>query len=349
MATIQELEKRNKVLERRWKIFLVLAIVFLVTRPIALFIVNNLQHKAVDKAVGEVSCTQVRSGGYEFINPLLECESVNAATVELIPFQDKILQIRNDALKQSEAENVAIYFRDLNNGPWYGVDETRTFTPASLFKLPIAVSIFKAAENGSIDLNTSFTYDHIIDDEAIQNIAPEQNLELGKTYTVEELVERMLIYSDNISLLLLGDNLKGKVDFDKIYKDIGMNFEGQGSSNVQISTKSFATIYRMLFNASYLSKEHSEQVLKILSQSNEEKGLFEGVPDSVEVAAKFGERAYNQGGSKFLHNCGVVYYPKHPYILCIMTEGADSNKLMEVIKQASNTVYEEVDKQSQGK
>ncbi len=46
-----------------------------------------------------------------------------------------------------------------------------------------------------------------------------------------------------------------------------------------------------------------------------------------------------------LHDCGIVYYPEHPYVLCLMTRGYNWDKLKEVLHQASNIVYQAVEQQ----
>jgi hypothetical protein len=46
-----------------------------------------------------------------------------------------------------------------------------------------------------------------------------------------------------------------------------------------------------------------------------------------------------------LHDCGIVYYPKRPYILCVMTRGEKMDVLPKVIKEISTEVYRNVDEQ----
>lgn len=65
------------------------------------------------------------------------------------------------------------------------------------------------------------------------------------------------------------------------------------------------------------------------------------IPSDVKVAHKFGERYY--GDIKQLHDCGVIYYPENPYLLCVMTIGKDFEDLAEVISHVSDVVYREVD------
>ena len=41
-----------------------------------------------------------------------------------------------------------------------------------------------------------------------------------------------------------------------------------------------------------------------------------------------------------LHDCGIVYYPEHPYFLCVMTRGGDRPKLAAAIADVSKVAYD---------
>ncbi len=73
-----------------------------------------------------------------------------------------------------------------------------------------------------------------------------------------------------------------------------------------------------------------------------------GVPSTVDVAHKFGERTTlasdtESTETKQLHDCGIVYFPENPYLLCVMTRGTDFKVLEGIISDISRMVYEEVD------
>lgn len=282
---------------------------------------------------------------YAFINVDLACDKEADLNNELVPFQEKLNELKSAAVRSRGVDELSVYFRDLSNGPWFGIDIEKQFTPASLFKLPIAISIYWAAESVPGILQEKITYATQLQIGAEQNVVPEQTAELGKTYTVEELVDKMLVYSDNVSTVLLSNALQGRVNFNKVFSDLGISVDEGNPESVQVSTKSFSALYRVLYNASYLNKLSSDKLLSALSRSTEAKTLFAGIPDSVPVAAKFGERAFTNSPQKFLHNCGIVYYPNHPYLLCIMTVGSDSAKLEKAIEDFSRTIYQEVDRQ----
>jgi beta-lactamase class A len=98
---------------------------------------------------------------------------------------------------------------------------------------------------------------------------------------------------------------------------------------------------RVLYNASYLSREMSEKALDYLLASDYKDGLVAGLPPGTQVAHKFGE--YEREDMNQLHDCGIVYYPRHPYILSVMTRGSDKQMMADTIAEISRLIYEEVD------
>lgn len=66
------------------------------------------------------------------------------------------------------------------------------------------------------------------------------------------------------------------------------------------------------------------------------------MPASVKVAHKFGERLL-EDSTRQLHDCGIVYYPENPYLICIMTHGNVYENLEKTIQDISKMVYKEVD------
>jgi beta-lactamase class A len=113
------------------------------------------------------------------------------------------------------------------------------------------------------------------------------------------------------------------------------------------SPREYSVLYRALYNGTYLSRHLSEEALELLSNSTFRSGLVAGVPPEIPVAHKFGVRDAADNpleGSAYeeLHDCGIVYYPDHPYFLCIMTRGENFADLEAVIAGLSKTTWDEV-------
>ncbi|MCX5785971.1 MAG: class A beta-lactamase-related serine hydrolase [Elusimicrobia bacterium] len=284
--------------------------------------------------------TEVRQEGYKFINPLLECENSSARISVLIrSFRKDLLALVALHSKRGDISDTSIYFRDLNSGPWYGYKEQDKFRPASLLKIPIAMSFYKAAEDnpGILKKQIRFTVERPMPPDRVQTITPKRKIELGKEYTVEQLIEAMIRYSDNQALFLLYGSIPDSYLFD-LYKALGVENDVIEKFDGELSVKSFATFYRILFNASYLDRAHSEQLLFFLSESEYENALVAGLPDGVLAAHKFGEGG-TLSAERQLEDCGIVYYPGRPYLLCVMAKGRKLSNLEKYIKAISSLVY----------
>ena len=282
-------------------------------------------------------------GQYKFINPLLECESSNfSENVALEPLRNKITNLVDQLKKDQQITFASVYYRDLNNGPWIGIHEKENFSPASLIKVPLMITYFKAAENDPKLLSQTIVATPAATEK--QFVVPSLTLTPNQKYTIEELINRMIIYSDNQAYELLNNFIDNRL-LVKTFSDLGVDIS-QGftdpAGNI-LSVKSYATFFRILFNASYLDKDMSEKALSLLSQVKYQDGIVRGINNSeVIVSHKFGERTYEATGEKQLHDCGIVYLPQKPYLICIMTRGNDFSKLSSSITQISQLIFQSV-------
>ncbi|MDD2483287.1 MAG: class A beta-lactamase-related serine hydrolase [Candidatus Shapirobacteria bacterium] len=280
---------------------------------------------------------------YQYINPLLECEESNISQDKnLTSLKKEIEFIINQGVTSHKISFGAIYYRDLNNGPWISINANEYFSPASLIKVPVMIAYFKETEKDPNLLQKKITNTKIFD-YSQQNITPTQILETDKEYTIEDLIERMIIYSDNAAYELLLENIDNSKIF-QVYKDLDVDISkaSQDPNGNIITVKDYASFFRILFNSSYLDQDNSEKALSILSKTQYYKGLIAGVPENITIAHKFGERQFLPSREKQLHDCGIVYLPNKPYLLCIMSRSTDFDKAASFIKEVSKTVYDYV-------
>lgn len=281
-------------------------------------------------------------GGYKLINPLLFCnQQEGVGSSEYRQLEGNIEEFILSQIEKGAISHASVYFRDLNNGPWFGVSEEEAFSPSSLLKLPVLMAYYKEAEINPAILSQKVRYS---DDLPLleQGIPVEKQLEKGKEYSVEELLERMIVYSDNASLVLLENIIPGR-SIDKVTEDVGIVTPTAQTPEDYMTVKDYSSLFRILYNASYLSRNYSEKALDLLTKGTFSQGLRAGVPEDVLISHKFGEREL-PNLSRQLHDCGIVYYTDHPYLLCVMTRGNDYNQLSSVISSISQQVYAEVDR-----
>ncbi|MFZ2151235.1 MAG: serine hydrolase [Candidatus Absconditicoccaceae bacterium] len=252
-------------------------------------------------------------------------------------------------IANGDITDLSVYFRNFNNGNRFGVKEKALFSPASLMKLPLLLAYFKKdeTENGFLQRKLIFTKNGTSDNYK-QNIMPSKRLQVGKEYKLIDIINQMIEYSDNEASIFLEKNIEID-EFKRVFTDIGIEFppitDGQFDNNIRVVD--YSSFFRVLFNSSYLNRENSEKVLNMLTKTKFKDGLVAGISDeNILISHKFGERSiFGNNGieRKQLHDCGIVYYPDHPYLLCIMTRGYDRNKLKSVLQEVSSIVFEKVD------
>jgi len=290
---------------------------------------------------------EIRAGHRVFTNPLLDCEVATYRTGrELSPFRTDLERRVTGILAAREAEVISLYFRDLDNGPWYGINEDQLFTPGSLLKVPTIIACLKQAELDPAFLRKGIRYEGLPDKEGIGAFPTEVTLQKGRTYTVGELIEHVAAYSDNYAVALL-DAVVDRGVLTRIFRDLGFEPQlvAEPLQRALISTNNYGHLFRVLYNASYLNQEMSEKALEYFSRSTYRDGLVAGVPPGTVVSHKFGVFTESVAGRPVvqLHDCGIVYHPRRPYFLCIMTRGGDEASQAAVISSLSRFVYERID------
>ncbi len=292
---------------------------------------------------------QRREGRNHHVNPLLECDLAEDVlrNRELIPFKERVVALLAQQGEPRGPARVSVYFRELNDGIWFSVGETERFIPASLRKLPLLIALLKQAERpgGEALLERPVTFDLSRDHNADQNLQPAVRLVPGEHYPVRELLVRMIVYSDNNAFALL----TGVVDpaqLDLVYALLRMQDPRAAGDDQFLSVQTYASFFRILYNATYLGRDASEWALELLARSAFKDGLVAGVPAGVEVSHKFGEKSDARDNTVQLHDCGIVYHSANPYLLCVMTSGTRFDVLDDAIVAVSRLVWQEVDAQA---
>ncbi|MEI7777714.1 MAG: serine hydrolase [bacterium] len=278
-----------------------------------------------------------------FVHPLVGLDVPNALSIsQFIPLSQKI----NSVFQQNSGlvSRYSVYFRDLNKGLWVGINENDSYDPASMLKVALAMAAYKQNESDPDFIQSAHEYTPEL--AAINTSNPYNDpseLKVGQSYTIEYLVSKMLINSDNGAKDILGNIVDSKIIND-VYSALGISIPTD-SGGYKISAKKYSSFFRILYSGSYLSNSDSNTLLSLLSAATFKNGIVVGVSASTTVSHKFGEHintADNTINSTELHDCGIVYHPTSPYVLCVMTEGKNESDLSDFIQQVSSVVYQEV-------
>jgi beta-lactamase class A len=262
---------------------------------------------------------------------------------EYSALQNKLVRYIASEKSLGHINDVALYFRDLENGPTLGINQNMDFAPASLLKLPVALVFLSQAQDDPLLLDKPLSIKEPLWTFE-EYFPPEKKIDPHEPHSIEKLLMASLQYSDNdanalLQLYLKNTGQEGAVV--RIFQELGLIPE-ENPEDDTITVLTYARILRGLYHSIYLEPNMSERVLTWLSHSTFAQGMVGGLPSSLTVAHKFGER-FAESGEKELHDCGIVYFPGNPYLLCVMTKGDDFDELASVIQSLSKQVYEEVD------
>lgn len=285
---------------------------------------------------------------YRLINSQIICSEKQVVQKKnYVAFKSELEDFIEDKKKTGEITEVSVYFRDLRYGPTFGIQEYVQFSPASLLKLPMMITYLNLSEERPDILDSQLYFEDVYDRGLEQSIIPTKTIEPNTPYSIADLVEYMIKYSDNKAYYVLLEYLDQLSPNTQLLRDTFIDLGVIDPSNEfedTLTVKSYAGIFTQLYNSTYFTKkETSEIALAYLLDTDFDQGIVAGVLPGTVVAHKFGERINETTGVKQLHDCGIVYYPENPYLICIMTRGNNMANLMDVLSTISKMVYEEFD------
>lgn len=283
---------------------------------------------------------------YTFIKPLLNSEyDTKEESAQLYPYLNDIQSTITDALRKHPQIVTGVYYRDLTNSAWTGVHEDDKFVPASLLKVPMIISYYKLQETEPTLFDEKIIFNGQ-DLNNVKNLGEPGNIRPGNTYTVKELLHEMIVNSDNNALELLYQFRKDALP--SIFQDLDTPLPSNRKDIAltdYLSPQEDSKFFVVLYNASYLDRKSSEEVLHTLSETNFKDGIVAGSPPNTLVSHKFGERVVEENGiatGQEFHDCGIIYYPGKPYFLCVMTKGNNLADQEAVARDVSSEVFKVV-------
>ncbi len=279
---------------------------------------------------------------YDLLNPDIRCDGYLPQGEWNYEELRDVLSKKKEELKSSGTlDHISIYFRDLDNGPRFGIGEYDKFQPASLTKLPVLIAYLHLADlyPSILEKQLSFIDKFTVNENAEQ---PDETIKAGTPYSVKKLLTKMIVYSDNYSYELLTREMNASPKMITYYtfRDLDVLRMMLSPKADFVSIQSYASLFAILYNTGYLSRGMSQFALQLLSQTTFKEGLVAGVPDGVIVAHKFGHRILKNEDQ--LHDCGIVYHPSMNYILCVMTSGPSYENEKSAIAEVSHIVYDAV-------
>lgn len=295
---------------------------------------KNLNSQIIEYNTCITKMSQVRTKDFKFIHPLLLTDIPNESG-DLLSLKNEINTFLESKKLSGEISNASVYFRELNDGSWMNINGNEGFHPGSLIKIPILITYLKFAEDNPSLLNKQIKYEKVFSNMPNQEY-PDKMIQVGKSYRANELLEAMIENSDNAATMLLIQNVNMN-GFKKFFTDIGLPEPPENDPNFSISAVNVSKFFRVLYSSTYLNKASSEYALTLFSKSTFQIGIANALPKEITIVHKFGEQGTPLG--KELHEIAIIYLNDSPYLLTIMTQGKDMNKLPPILSEISKITY----------
>ncbi len=280
-----------------------------------------------------VNMDQIRENKSAFVKPLL--------------LTDVLIQDRSMSSLKSQLENyisqkissntfqiASIYVRKLDNGSYISINGNELYNPASLMKVAYLITYLKEAETKPSLLQKKIFFDKHFQEGNNQNIVS-FSLKEKHNYTISDLLQAMIVYSDNDATALLQQNINSTI-FKKLFVDLQLPAPPlQGE--YFIGASDYAKFLRVLYSSTYLDAAFSEFAISLMLRSTFNEGICSTLDPSIPVAHKFGERVLNNVAQ--LHEFGIVYYNNSPYLIGVMVKGNSLAPLKQSLGEISGIVF----------
>jgi beta-lactamase class A len=300
---------------------------------------QNAQQE-ITSLTSSVESVIVRENDSGLVKPILFVEG--AEDPSLNPLKIQIDNFLESEKQKGVLISASVYIKRLSSVNDMEINKEELYDPASLMKVPMLLLYLSKAEKNPQLLNQSILFSKAQSSMYRPTIKNKTLIE-GKSYTIRDLLNYMIVYSDNEAFWLLGKNVPF-ADFQKMCSDFDIPiksdniYRSDNAPNFIANANSISRFFRVLYNKTYLKKEYSQFALSLLCRSQYRDGLLKGIDKNVRVAHKFGER--EEGDAVQLHEFGIVYLGADPYLIGVMTKGKSIAELSNIIGTISKISFD---------
>lgn len=246
-------------------------------------------------------------------------ENANDIIINFLPLRSAIYEY---IAKQNNI--IDIYFEYLPSALSISANNNQLSYAASLMKIPVVTTVYHQIETGGLHKDDILTLkkEHI--DSRYGSLWQRGE---GATVTVKEAIRFALVESDNTAARVLSSVISDEAFFDVLSRlDLDYRLD-ENAHTILISPKGYSNILRSLYLSSYLTPESSNEILKMLTETKFSNKIVAGIPKDIPVAHKIGTFTEVEETKQVHSDCGIVYVPKRPYLLCIMSHSTEQQAI----------------------
>lgn len=263
---------------------------------------------------------------YPYLSKRILSEYQADILINFLPLRSQLWK-----LTKPYRDSFAFYFEYLPTGTSIGINEKSEFSAASLFKIPIVMAYYHKKERLGINEDPVVT---IQENQIGEEFGTLWKKGAGAQISLDEAIRRAIIDSDNTAIKIVSAQVTPQ-DFDDVYEGLDIDLKVKDDTAI-ITSKHYSSILKALFYSSVLTREDSNKILALMTETAFSDKLPAGVPKDILVAHKIGILRKDM-----YMDCGIVYVPRRPYSLC-MVSTSDEKTARERMIQISHEVYKYV-------
>ena len=208
------------------------------------------------------------------------------------------------------------------------------FLAASLTKLPVLLTLYRAAALGEVSLDEKITLRP--SDVWTHGTGVLYRYPVGHTMTLRECAEFMIEESDNTAWVMLNRYL-GEEKIETELHHIGARSTSYWLPNAT-TPNDILVVLKTIADPSYTSPELSAEMLEIMTNTSFEDRLPQPLPEGTRVAHKIGsyESTFSDAGIVFPEGRSST---DQGYYVVVFSEGATENEARNVIQDISLAAY----------
>lgn len=246
-----------------------------------------------------------------------------------LPAAAATLASQLDALVGGFPGGAAVWVGDPSQPqPLYARDPDREIVTASLYKLAVLAEAEREVDARQLSYGDTITIEH-------EDITEDGSFEApGTELTLDEALEQMITVSDNgtavhLARMLGPDKCNALLAASGIQ---GFHVRLSDHEDNYATARAIGTYFTLLANRKLVSPAASDRMIKRLERQQINDRIPARLPEGTVVAHKTG----NLPG--LVHDAGIVFTPRGPRVLVVMTWDADDGVASEMIAQLASTV-----------
>jgi poly-gamma-glutamate capsule biosynthesis protein CapA/YwtB (metallophosphatase superfamily)/beta-lactamase class A len=221
---------------------------------------------------------------------------------------------------------ITLHYLNLESEISFNISSGKKVPAASTIKLPLAIYVMTLVDKGEMDLTEKLSYKshHYYGGSGVI-----QNDKIGSSYSIEDLVEKALVYSDNIAFIMLKERV-GQKQFIQFMKRLGAAVTYPDGQNLT-SASDLILYAKELYRLAKVS-ENGAKLINYLENTIYNTTIPHGITGK-NIAHKVGMIPKD-----LIYNDVALVYDKQPFALAVTTEGIGYEKSQQVIADIANIV-----------